>query len=93
MKNQRVLPGPRVWVAVRKQTLCLWQNPLKSAAEVPACVRVEVEQPKPRGRKKKPVVEEVVEIKAEELSLPVEQDQARPEQGQGLRLRKKRSQV
>ena len=36
---------------------------------------VEVEQPKLRGRKKKPVAEEVVETKAEELTPPVEQDQ------------------
>jgi cytoskeleton protein RodZ len=55
-------------------------------------VEVEIEQPKPRGRKKKKVVEEetvqpvivepvtqheqMTETKAEELSLPVEQDQA-----------------
>ena len=61
----------------------------------------EVEQPKPRGRKKKKVIEETLqpvivepvveqaegsEIKAEELSLPVEQDQARPEPGLISRL-------
>jgi cytoskeleton protein RodZ len=47
----------------------------ESTEPAPAVSEVEAERPKPRGRKKKPVVEEVVEIKAEELSLPVEQDQ------------------
>ena len=52
----------------------------------PAVPEVEVKQPKPRGRKKKPVVEEVVEIKAGELSLPVEQDQVHSEQGRRVEV-------
>ncbi len=52
----------------------------ESSESAPVSPQVEAGQPKPRGRKKKPVVEEVVEIKTEELSLPVEPDQTRPEQ-------------
>ncbi|MDO9300533.1 MAG: DUF4115 domain-containing protein, partial [Anaerolineales bacterium] len=44
-------------------------------ASAPVIPEVEVEQPKPRGRKKKQVAEEVVEINAEALNQPVEQDQ------------------
>jgi cytoskeleton protein RodZ len=62
----------------------------------------EVEQPKPRGRKKKKVIEEalqpisvepvtqqaeVVKMKTEELSLPVEQDQVHPEQGRRVEVK------
>jgi cytoskeleton protein RodZ len=52
----------------------------------PAVQEVEVKQPKSRGRKKKPVLEEVVEIKTEELSLPVEPDQTLPEQGRKVEV-------
>lgn len=63
----------------------------ESTTYIPISPQVEVERPKPRGRKKKPVMEEVVEIKTEELSLPVEQeqDQVGLEQGQRVEVNEK----
>jgi cytoskeletal protein RodZ len=48
----------------------------ESTEPAPVTAKAQAEQPKPRSRKKKPVVEEVAQINAEELSPPVEQDQA-----------------
>jgi cytoskeleton protein RodZ len=62
----------------------------ESTESAPASSEIEVEQPKPRGQKKKPVVAEVAEIKAVELILPVEQDQARSEQGRSVEVNTER---